>query len=419
MKFIFAFLLSFSIAFGAISYPSFDRDRDLEVLNNFDIPESFVTDTAFLKMKESVIAGYKKERLVRKYDEAFAFVPILKDMINAAGIPPAFLYLAMAESEFSVRAYSNKRAAGLWQFIPGTARLYGLQNDSYVDERRDPIKSTEAAIKYLQHLHDKFGKWYLAAIAYNCGPGRLEKAIKRANSNDLSVLLNTHRRYLPLESRNYIRKILSLAMAFNSVDLLMRDDFGHFLNRGATYPIAAITLKGGSHLESVAESANMSVEQLRRYNRHLRYNFIPPQVDGYPVYIPYEHLALFKQNYDPSEQKQTGFFVHQVKSGETLSQIGKRYGLSWYVIKDANHLSSTRLKINQKLIIPNRVKAPTDHNVAKNKPDLGNGSLYVIRQGDTIYGIARRFNISRQSIMKANSLKSHNIRAGDTLVIPN
>lgn len=418
MRILFLFMLCVGWLFGTFTQPLYLKE-DIRVLKSFDIDEKFINDPHFRKMKESVLAGYRKDRIFRKYEEAYIFIPILKDMINAAGIPPAFLYLAMAESEFSVRAYSPKKAAGLWQFIPSTARLYDLQIDTYVDERRDPIKSTEAAIRFLKGLHDKFGKWYLAAIAYNCGPGRLQKAIRRAKSDDLSVLLSTRHRYLPRESRNYIRKILSLAMAFNSVDLLMRDDFSHFLNRGATYPIAAITLKGGAHLESVAESAHMSVDQLRRYNRHLRYNFIPPQTKSYPVYIPYDNLALFKQNYDPSKQKQTEFFVHRVARGETLSQIGKKYGLSWYVIKDANRLSSTRLRINQKLIIPNRVKPHSKSVAQSNKSELGNGSLYVIRQGDTIYGIARRFNISRQSIMRANSLKNHKIRAGDTLVIPN
>lgn len=418
MKFILSIIFSFSLVFGALSYSSFDRDRDLEILNSFDIPESFMMDSQFQKMKESVIAGYKKERLVRKYDEAFEFVPILKDMINAAGIPPAFLYLAMAESEFSVRAYSHAKAAGLWQFIPGTAKLYGMKIDSYTDERRDPIKSTAAAIAFLQHLHQKFGKWYLAAFAYNCGEGRVARAIKRAKTDDIRVLLNARKRYLPRESRNYIRKILSYAMAFNSVELMLNDGVEHFLNRGATYPIQSIVLKGGTHLEDIADSMNIPVNELRKYNRHLRYDFLPPLAKEYTIYVPYQKLALFKQNFDPTKINDNVFIVHRVKRGETLSSIGLKYKMPWRLIKDTNRMKSTRLKIKQKLIIPIR-KTDAAKTIARAKASVKSGNIYVIRRGDTIESISKQFRVSQKNLMKSNNLTSHLIKAGDTLVIPN
>lgn len=419
MKFLFSLFFTAIMGWSTIISPAYHDNRDLEVLNNFDIDESFLTDSLFMSMKESVLGGYKKERLIRKYDEAFAFVPILKDMINESGIPPAFLYLAMAESEFSVRAYSPKRASGLWQFIPGTAKLYKLRIDSYVDERRDPIKSTRAAIAYLKHLHKKFGKWYLAAFAYNCGEGRVYRAIKRAGTDELAVLLNARKRYLPRESRNYIRKILSLAMAFNSVELMLHGDNGHLMNRGAVYPIISVTLKGGTHLQDVAEAVNLPIKEIRKYNRHLRYDFIPPLEKDYDIYLPYVQLAAFKENFDPSKLNKNVFMVHRVKKGETLSGIGRKYRIPWAVIRDTNKLKNSRIKIRQKLIIPIRKGAVKTQEYLVRKTTLKAGNIYVIRRGDTIGGISRKFRTSKQKLMQKNNLSSHLIKAGDTLVIPN
>lgn len=410
-----------SFSFASLTY-SLSYNEDIRVLKSLDIDEHFLHDSQFLKMKEDVVAGYRKDRLIQKYDEAFVFVPILKDMINEAEIPASILYLAMAESEFSVRAYSPKRAAGIWQFMPATARLYGLQIDHYVDERRDPIKSTEAAIRFLKDLHAKFGKWYLAALAYNCGPGRLDRAIKKAKTDNLGVLLNPKKRYIPRESRNYIRKIVTLAMAFNDVEHLTSEDSLYFLNRGASYPITTLLIEGGSHLESVAESMGMTTEELRKYNRHLRYNFLPPRKTKYPIYAPYERLALYKENYDPSKQKKSDYYIHIVSRGETLSQIGKQYGIPWGMIKDANQLKNNRLSIKQKLVIPTlRAKKSSKPKPSRNPAVLSitHGGIHVIRRGDTIYGIARRYNVSEKALLKANSLNSNRIKAGDTLIIPN
>ncbi len=411
-KLIIFIFLTFNLYASLTTYNY--NDRDLEVLKSFDVDKNFIHDKNFLDMKRSVIAGYQKDRLFQKFDEGYLFVPILKDMISEAGIPPEFLYLAMVESEFNVRAYSIKSAAGLWQFMPATARLFGLKINTYVDERRDPIKSTWAAINYLQDLYGRYGKWYLAAIAYNCGPGRLNSAIKRAGSDDLSILLDTNKRYIPRESRNYIRKILSVSMAFNSVDLMVGSDFGYFLNRGAGYPVSTIKVKGGTHLSSVAKSMNMSIDDLKKYNRHLRYDFIQPRVEEYDIYVPYEKLAFFKENYTHTQNSLENVFeVHIVRSGDTLSGIGNRYGVSWRLIKDTNNLKSNFLRLNQKLIIPITKTLTTA------KQSGTKYSSYVIKSGDTIYSIARKFRSSVEKIKKYNNLDSNIIQPGDKIVIPN
>ncbi len=405
-KIIATVFLSATLLFGSLIDEGYN-DTDIQVLKSFDVEESFLHDPNFIQMKSSIL-NYRIDHLLKKYDEGFMFISTLKQMINEAGIPQEFLYLAMAESEFSPRAYSVKKASGLWQFIPGTAKLYGLKIDSYVDERRDPIKSTEAAIKYLSYLHDKFGKWYLAAIAYNCGDGRLSRAIKQAGTDNLSILLNTKKKYLPRESRNYIRKILSIAIAFNDVDFLSNTDMAHFLNRGAGKPITTVKVKGGTHLGYIAQSAGVELGELKNYNRHLRYDFTPPYASDYDIYIPYTNLSTFKENFDPAKNPKNYFLVHSVKRGDTLSAIGDKYNISWRIIKDANKLRSNMLSLNQNLIIPvynNREKEQSDH--------------YMVKNGDTIYSISKMFRVAPSEIMEINDLKTTLIKPGDRIVIPN
>jgi len=164
-------------------YPSIDEfgynEQEIKILQSFDIDPEFVNDTQYIKIKNFIQTSLKDKFLTR-LDNGSLVIPILKQEIKKSGIPESFLYLAMAESSFILRAYSHKRASGLWQFMPYTGRRYGLDINLYLDERRDIIKSTQAAIEYLQKLHTYFGKWYLAILSYNCGEGRVAEAIIRS-----------------------------------------------------------------------------------------------------------------------------------------------------------------------------------------------------------------------------------------------
>lgn len=406
-KYIFVLSLSVATLFASLSMSSYSQD-DLKVLKSLDIDESFLKERAFINMKESILND-RVDFFLKKLNDAYIFVPIIKDMIKEAKIPQAFLYLAMAESNFSVRAFSSKRAVGLWQFMPLTAKAFGLKINNYVDERRDPIKSTEAAIAYLKYLHDMFGKWYLAAIAYNCGEGALKRAILRAKSDDLATLIDPNRKYLPKESRIYIRKILSLAFMSKSTNFLMVDNFEHLLNRGSIYPISSVEIKGGTHLRLVADSMNISLDELKKLNKQLKQNYIPPYEKRYSINIPYSRLALFKQNFKESKIK---YLIHSVKRGESLYTIGKKYNIPYGLIKDANRLSSNRLSIEQELIIPisNYSKSTKFEPIQKS---------YRIKQGDSLDRISKEFGVSIEKLKRVNNLTSNFIRAGDMIVIPN
>jgi len=339
-------------------------------------------------------------------DKAYLFIPAIKNILTAHNIPAEFLFLAMAESNFSTRAYSRKRASGLWQFMPYTGKMYGLRIDEYVDERRDFIKSTKAAAKYLSYLHKKFGKWYLAAIAYNCGEGRLSRAIKKAKSDELSVLLNAKKKYIPRESRLYIRKIVALAIMGNDEQFLLNSEYGHLLNRANAYSVSTVRVPRGESLNRISKLVGIPLLELKKLNRHLKYDFAPPYLKGYDVYIPYIKLSEFKQKYF-EEKIQNIYRVHIVSSGENLSHIGKSYGVPYRVIMDFNGLKNSRLKLKQKLIIP-------IDNKAKIKK-INSKFYYMVKKGDTLDSISKRHKISVKNLKQQNHIKGSLIKIGERL----
>ena len=405
MRFFLILLIPFLLS-ANLSYVS-NHNKELSVLESFDIEPSFLYDPVMNQMKNRNSTIDKNKYFFKTMDNAYLFIPAIKNLLSEYNVPQEFMYLAMAESNFKNKAYSRKRASGLWQFMPGTARLYKLKIDEYVDERRDLVKSTKAAAKYLSMLHDRFGKWYLAAIAYNCGWGRLNRAIKKAGTDELSVLLDPKKKYIPRESRNYIRKIVALALIGNDEQYMLKSEYEYLLNRANAYSISTVKLPMGESLSRVSKLINIPLKELRKLNRHLKYDFVPPYSKGYDIYIPYIKLSEFKQKYFEEPIKNI-YKVYVVRSGDNLSRIGHKYGVSYRVVKDFNHLKTTRLKIKQKLIIP--IKK------ADNKK-ISSKYYYMVKKGDSLESIAREYKISIQNIKLQNHLKSSLIKIGDRLKI--
>lgn len=351
-------VLSFLSLFAAIDYQSSVDFKMPQVRTSENILNSFDLDASFLPTLNMSNATYSRsvrarwDYFVEKFDKGYEIIPTLRLMMIEQGIPQEFLFLAMAESEFSMRAFSPKKASGIWQLMPKTAKEMGLKINDYIDERRDPIKSTKAAIKYLKFLKNITGEWYLAAMAYNCGVGRLQKAIKKAGTKDLEVLLDPKKAYLPRETRNYIRMILGMSLAFNDAYVLKNEDREYFLNRGAGSMIIGVDVQAGTPLIDIARSIGLELSELKRYNKQFRYNFLPPGKGKYTVYIPYDKLVSFKQDFQASRRANEMFVLHRVKKGETLSSIAKKYKTNIKDIKSVNEVKSSHLSIKQPLIIP-------------------------------------------------------------------
>ena len=247
-----------------------------------------------------VLNKYKRNKhikyVLRAMKNADVFLPSIKQILNRSSVPDEFLYLAITESSLDTESMSNKSAGGIWQFIPSTARIYGLRVDRYVDERFDIIKSTEIAIKFLSTLYNRFGKWYLAAIAYNCGEGALENAINRAGSDELEVLINQSRSRLPTESIQYINKILALAL-LEANDETWDSEYSYLLNSIGSRSIATIRVGGGQRLEDIADSINLSSAEMQRLNGHIMNGITPIDGAKYNLYIPYDKVQDLESAY--------------------------------------------------------------------------------------------------------------------------
>lgn len=396
-------LLFSTTLFAALNFET-NHSKEVKLLRSFDINPSFLNDPILNQIKEQKRARYKNQYFFKTMNDAYIFIPLVKKIIADSNVPSEILYLAMAESNFSTQAYSKKKASGMWQFMPYTGRLYGLKVDDYVDERRDMVKSTQSAVKYLSALHNKFGKWYLAAIAYNCGEGRLKKAISKAGSDDLDVLLDPKKKYIPAESRRYIRKIIALALLGYDEAYMIENECDYLLNRGNAYSLATVDVPAGESLTHIAQQISMPVADLKKLNQHLKYDFVPPYGKSYPVYIPYIKLSEFKTQYKPAKLQKM-YLVHTVSSGENLSYLGKKYNIPYQRIKDFNKLKSERLSLKQKLIIP------------ISKLSKSSDTHYTVKNGDTLDSISKHFKVSISDLKKRNKLSTDVIRIGEKISV--
>lgn len=400
---------------NAVIFDPTDNQQEISFLKVFDIEESFLNNEEFLRVKNDYLSR-KQEQVVSILSNASIYYPLIKEILKKEGVPTELVYMAMAESAFKNKAYSSARAVGIWQFMPYTAKLYGLRVDDYVDERRDPIKSTYAAVKYLKRLRREFGKWSLAMMAYNCGEGRLRWAVKKTGSSELGDLLEIRpkrkafrckrrgRRFqkcqaLPKETRRYIRKIVALASLAESERLLTNHNASYLLNRGSTYPMATVRVPSGTTMEEVARSIGESSGKLKALNATLKYSFVPPYVDNFKIYIPYDKLARFKEDFKPSSYNNK-FVVYKVKSGDNLSSIGRKFGIGYRLIQDFNGLRGSFLSLGQKLVIPVQ-----KHQIFK----------YKVKSGDSLVSIAKKYRTSVDRILKLNNRSEKTIYVGEYL----
>lgn len=383
-----------------------NQTKDVAVLESFDIEASFLYDQTMSEMRNSDYSLSKEQQFFQAMEDAYIFIPVIKKIIAEYSLPPEFLFLAMAESNFSTRAYSDKKAAGFWQFMPETGREYGLKIDDYVDERRDFIKSTEAAAKFLSQLHKRFGKWYLAAIAYNCGGGRVAQAIQEAGSDELSALLNSEKKYLPRESRIYVRRIVELALMGNDEQFLLNNKYEYLLNRANAYSTSTVKLPAGESLFRVSELTGIPIEEIRKLNRHLKYDFIPPYEDGYSIHIPYIKLSEFNEKYfeDDIENR---YKIHIVKGKENLLKISKMYDISQNIIIDFNKLKESKVQKHQRLIIP------IDNNLGE--AQINSNFYYLVKNGDTLKSISKENQISVKVLKLHNTFKDDLVTVGERI----
>jgi membrane-bound lytic murein transglycosylase D len=355
-----------------------------------------------------------RDRFATYLARAGRYEDMIRNRLRAADLPEDLLYLAMIESGMNPNAYSRAHAVGMWQFIRGTGRLYGLEISYWLDERRDPYKATDAAIAHLGDLYEEFGSWYLAAAAYNAGAGRVSRGIRRTGSTDFWDLADA--RVLRRETRNYVPKLIAAATIARNLEKYGFEDIEPL----PPLEFETVTVPDATSFDVLADAAGVSEDDIRLLNPQYPRRVTPPG-RAVELRVPVGRSEIFASNYaqvPPSER--VTWSEHRVQRGETLGHIAQMYGTSVTAIRAANNnVNPRRLQIGQRLIIP-RAGAPATR-VASAAPApaaAGGGPLTItVRRGDTLWAISRRYNVSTSSLMQLNGLNSSVIHPGDRITV--
>jgi membrane-bound lytic murein transglycosylase D len=294
----------------------------------------------------SFFSGRKKDFFERALARSGRYIPMMATILREEGLPEDLVYLSLIESGFSPSAYSRAKAVGPWQFIRATGLRYGLKINWWIDERRDPVKSTRAAAAYLKDLHNLFGEWFLAAAAYNAGERKVEKAMNRSRTNDFWLL--SQKTYLKRETRNYVPKFIAAAVIARTPE---KHGFGDIVYE-LPMEYDEVTTKGPLKLETAATMANTTVSAVKELNPALLRGYTPPSKEGFTLRLPSGTGETFARAYEALPQSEkTKFATHRVARGETLQSIAKRYGQKVSQLMVVNSLKTQRLRDGQEITV--------------------------------------------------------------------
>ena len=458
--------LSYQQAENRISYPKDISDSVyIERLQSIESPMEFPFNSK-VKAYIELYTQKRREQVGVMLGLSEYYFPMFEEALDAANLPLELKYLPIIESALNPRAFSRVGASGLWQFMYPTGKMYGLRVDSYVDDRRDPIKSTQAAVKYLKNLYSIYKDWYLVIAAYNCGPGNVNKAIYRSGGKrDFWQIYYR----LPRETRGYVPAFIAAAYTMNyHNEHMIQPKTAEIAQATDTIMISDLL-----HFKQVAAVTGIKVETLRELNPQYRRDIIPAQKKSYSLKLPFNATEKFITMQDsifgyqrekyfasnrlvvspsnhynaPAAPKNKAKVYYTVKSGDAVGLIADWFDVYSSDLRYWNNIRRNLIKVGQKLVVyvpKNKVsyykkintmtyaqkqssngktvsastKSTTSKKSASQSIDV-NYEYYTVRRGDNLWSIAKKYpGISNNDIMRLNGLSSSSkINPGQKLKI--
>jgi membrane-bound lytic murein transglycosylase D len=405
--------------------------------NAHDIP---IPEQAKIFSYVEVFQGRLRDYIQESLERGSRYLPMIQNVFRAEGLPLDLAYIPIIESSFKTNALSKASAKGPWQFMKPTAQEHGLKTDWFIDERSDPEKATVAAAKYLKALSNMFdGDWNMVLAAYNGGPGRVSRAIKKSGIDDFWQLSATPK-YLPRETREYVPLIMAAMIIGRNPA-----QYGFDVIAAEAHTYDKVTLPRALDLRRLAEWAGTSVDEIQALNPELRRWTTPVKYPNYEVKVPTgtgERLNSHLADASPSEFTQLKWYA--TKKGETLLTVSRKFGVSRGDIAEANNLSiKSRLRPGQELMIPrapatllaarsertapsavaSRSIAETAESPAAAGPStpepaqVAQATTYRVKRGDTLFSIAQLFDTTVAKIKSWNRLSTNRIAPGARLKI--
>jgi membrane-bound lytic murein transglycosylase D len=409
--------------------PDFTYDEVNKRVKAMDVEMSFeLNDRIFSFIQYFTVRNrdYTKMVMARKA----LFFPLFDATMTKHEMPLEVKYLAIIESGLDPQIRSRMGAMGLWQFMPATGKMYGMEVNSDVDDRMDPDHSTESAAKYMKSLYRMFGDWEVAMAAYNCGPGNVRKAIRKSGGKKTFWGIYD---YLPKETRSYVPQFQAMLYVLNHLDK------HNFHLEDPTYALSheQVRFNKAFSLDKLAELTNLCVSDLEKLNPSIKNKKVPLSNRTMAVKIPKSKSSYLKENMawiseslnnDPllllavedksNERVQTtsptNFATYRVRSGDVLGTIASRNGVSVTQLKQWNNLSSNLIRVGQQLKV-----APTESKaIAQVTTNPSGQTFYTVQPGDSLWIISKKNpGLTVEQLKRLNNLNNTNIKPGQKLII--
>ncbi len=372
-----------------------------------------------------LFTGTSRERMAERISRGTRYESMIRAKMRAAGMPEDLFYLALIESGYDPHAYSSAAAVGMWQFMTATGRDVGLRIDWWMDERRDPARSTDAAIRFLRSLQQQFGSLYLAAAAYNGGPGRVARGLTRfagaigdAEGDDKFFAL-AEQDYLHSETKNYVPQLIAAALVAKTPE-----KFGLTIERQPEFVYDSVLVEAATSIGAIARVAAIALDSLKELNPALLRGSAPPDRSVW-LRVPVGSASTVSAAYSVlSAEERAAWSVVTPNKGETLSALAKRHQVSSGELGSYN--PGLRTAKSGALVAGQTVRVPTREAILASRvvPDpvierYGGVSagVHVVRAGESLGAIGRRYSVSVTRLKSMNGLRSDRIRSGQTLIV--